>query len=117
MLAKRALIIGGGIAGPVAALALRRAGIEGVVYESRTAPAESFGGALAIAPNGLAALGIVGADRVVEARGQAIRTMIIADGRGKQIGQVMGIDEDLYRILAQFAMFAHEHERRFMPMT
>ena len=92
MLAKRALIIGGGIAGPVAALALRRAGIEGVVYESRTAPAESFGGALAIAPNGLAALGIVGADRVVEARGQAIRTMIIADGRGKQIGEFPALE-------------------------
>ena len=87
MRARRALIIGGGIAGPVAALALHRAGIESVVYESRSARAESMGGALAIAPNGFAALGIVGAARLVEARGQAIRTMIMADGRGKQIGE------------------------------
>jgi 2-polyprenyl-6-methoxyphenol hydroxylase-like FAD-dependent oxidoreductase len=87
MRVKKALIIGGGIAGPVAALALRRAGIDSIVFESRLAPAEGVGGALAIAPNGLAALGIVRADHAVEARGQAIRTMIMADGRGKQIGE------------------------------
>jgi FAD-dependent urate hydroxylase len=62
MRTRRALIIGGGIAGPVAALALRRAGIESVVYEARREPADGIGGMLAIAPNGLAALGIVGAD-------------------------------------------------------
>ena len=45
MRTKRALIIGGGIAGPVAALALRRAGIDSIVYESRSAPASGSGGA------------------------------------------------------------------------
>ena len=44
MRTKRALIIGGGIAGPVAALALRRAGIDSIVYESRSAPASGSGG-------------------------------------------------------------------------
>ena len=87
MQTRKALIIGGGIAGPVAALALGRAGIDSVAYESCPATADYVGGALAIAPNGLAALGIVGADRAVEARGQPIRTMIMADGRGRQIGE------------------------------
>jgi len=91
MRTRRALIIGGGIAGPVAALALRRAGIESVVYEARREPADGIGGMLAIAPNGLAALGIVGADRAVQTRGQAIRTMIMADGCGKQIGEFPGL--------------------------
>lgn len=89
---QKALIIGGGIAGPVASLALRRAGIESTVYESRSAPVDSVAGALAIAPNGLAALGIVGADHIVQTRGQAIRTMIMADGRGKQIGEFPALE-------------------------
>lgn len=92
MQSRKALIIGGGIAGPVVALALRRAGIESVIYESRSAPAEGVGGALALAPNGLAALGIVGADRAVEMRGQAIRTMIMVDGRGKQLGEFPALE-------------------------
>ena len=58
-----------------------------MIFESRQAPAHDVGGALAIAPNGLAALGILGADRAVLTRGQAIRTMIMADGRGKKIGE------------------------------
>jgi len=88
---RKALIIGGGIAGPVAALALRRAGIESVICEARTEPASDTGGMLAIAPNGLAALGIVGADRAVRAQGQPIRTMIMADGHGKKIGEFPGL--------------------------
>ena len=88
---RKALIIGGGIAGPVAALALRRAGIESVVCEARREPADGAGGMLAIAPNGLAALRIVGADRTVQTCGQPIRTMIMADGRGKQIGEFPGL--------------------------
>jgi 2-polyprenyl-6-methoxyphenol hydroxylase-like FAD-dependent oxidoreductase len=84
---RKALIIGGGIAGPVAALALRRAGIDSVVCEARGTPADGVGGMLSIAPNGLDALGIVGADRTVLAHGQPITTMIMADGQGRQIGE------------------------------
>ncbi|PXY19133.1 FAD-dependent monooxygenase [Prauserella muralis] len=58
---RSALIIGGGVAGPVAALALRKAGIEATVCEAYPNPADGIGGALAIAPNGLAALDVVGA--------------------------------------------------------
>jgi 2-polyprenyl-6-methoxyphenol hydroxylase-like FAD-dependent oxidoreductase len=68
-----ALIIGGGIAGPVAATALGMAGIDATVYEARPADpasANGIGGSLALEPNGLAALHIVGADDDV--RGAAI---------------------------------------------
>jgi len=52
---RKALIVGAGIAGPVAALALRRAGIDSVVYEARPGTGDGVGAMLAIAPNGLAA--------------------------------------------------------------
>ncbi|PZG15195.1 monooxygenase [Micromonospora craterilacus] len=62
---RTAIIIGGGIAGPVAALALHRAGIAATVYEAYPSTADGIGGTLALAPNGVAALRIVGADQAV----------------------------------------------------
>ena len=41
---KSAIVIGGGIAGPAAALALRKAGIEAIVYEAYPSTAEGVGG-------------------------------------------------------------------------
>ncbi|MEV0251356.1 FAD-dependent monooxygenase [Nocardia sp. NPDC050712] len=62
---RSALVIGGGIAGPVAATALRKAGIDARVFEAYPGPAFNIGSGLALAPNGLAALEVVGAgDRV-----------------------------------------------------
>lgn len=51
----KALIIGGGIAGPVAALALRRAGIDSEIYEEYDRGAEGVGAFLTLAVNGLEA--------------------------------------------------------------
>ena len=62
-----ALVIGGGIAGPVVATALLKAGIQATVYEAYPTLAEGIGGGLALAPNGLAALGLIGADDSVRA--------------------------------------------------
>src|ERR1044071_2681117 len=58
---RSALVVGGGVAGPVAALALVKAGIDATVYEAYPSTADGIGGTLAIAPNGQAALDIVGA--------------------------------------------------------
>ena len=69
---RKALIVGGGIAGPVAALALRRAGIDSVVYEARPESGDGVGAMLAIAPNGLAALKLLGADRALQALGHPL---------------------------------------------
>src|SRR4249920_557595 len=57
---RSALVIGGGIAGPVAAMALQKAGIDAVVYEAYPSAADGAGGGLTLAPNGLDALDVIG---------------------------------------------------------
>jgi FAD-dependent urate hydroxylase len=52
----RTLIIGGGIAGPVSAMALQKAGFEPTIYEAFDRTADGVGAFLNIAPNGLDAL-------------------------------------------------------------
>ncbi|HEX6924302.1 MAG TPA: FAD-dependent monooxygenase [Longimicrobiaceae bacterium] len=52
----RAIVIGGGIGGPVAAAALRQAGLEAEVFEAAEGPAETEGLFLTIAVNGLRVL-------------------------------------------------------------
>jgi hypothetical protein len=47
------LIVGGGIAGPALGIALRRAGIESVVYDGSPGPRDDAGAFLNLAPNGL----------------------------------------------------------------
>jgi len=88
--AQTALVIGGGIAGPVAATALGMAGIDAAVYEARPADpasANGIGGSLAIEPNGLAALGIVGAEDAVRAAASPIThsMMSIASKPGREL--------------------------------
>ena len=50
---RTALVIGGGIAGPAAAMALRRAGIEATVCEAQPRTADGGGVFLTLASNGL----------------------------------------------------------------
>jgi 2-polyprenyl-6-methoxyphenol hydroxylase-like FAD-dependent oxidoreductase len=66
---KRALIVGSGIGGPVAAMALQRAGIEAVVYEAYDAPADYSGLFLNIASNGLDVLRTLDVDVPARADG------------------------------------------------
>jgi 2-polyprenyl-6-methoxyphenol hydroxylase-like FAD-dependent oxidoreductase len=104
---KRAAIIGGGIAGPVTALALRKAGIEATVYESYPNMADGLGGTIALAPNGLAALAIVGAaDQVREVADPACRQVMSINGKRVTLPSVPGAEplqvvrrSDLYKIL------------------
>lgn len=63
------LIIGGGIAGPVTAMALREAGIDSTVYEAYDQTADGVGAFLGLAPNGLHALRVLGLDEPVRAAG------------------------------------------------
>jgi 2-polyprenyl-6-methoxyphenol hydroxylase-like FAD-dependent oxidoreductase len=79
---RTALIIGGGIAGPVTAMALRRAGIEATVYEAYSPESDGIGGGLGLASNGLAALEIIGAADAVRAIAAPIPNSIMSiDGR------------------------------------
>ncbi len=110
---KTALVIGGGIAGPVTGLALAKAGIQATVYEARPAAADGIGAVLSLAPNGLNALRIVGADAAVEAVGQPVPGLVMADGSGNRLAVFDGFPDlpatvalpraDLFRALADQA--------------
>ena len=80
---RTALVIGGGIAGPVAAVALQKAGIEPVVYEAYEHSAEGVGAFLGLGLNGIDALRAVHMDGPVVARGFATPRMVIANGNGR----------------------------------
>jgi 2-polyprenyl-6-methoxyphenol hydroxylase-like FAD-dependent oxidoreductase len=126
---RTALVVGGGIAGPVAALALRKAGIEPVVYEAYETGAEGVGGTLTVAPNGLDALAIVGADEVVRDVGQPMHHTVMADGHGRRLAEFAGLPglpasqalwrSDLYRALHDHAVahgIAIEHGKRLVDV-
>ena len=69
-----ALVVGGGIAGPVTAAALRLAGLDAHVVEAYPDADGGIGGSLALAPNGLAALDVLGVGDAVRAAGLPIAT-------------------------------------------
>ncbi|MGV9613144.1 FAD-dependent oxidoreductase [Nocardia xishanensis] len=77
---RSALVIGGGIAGPVAATALLKAGIDARVYEAYPGTSYGIGSGLALAPNGVAALDIIGAGDPVRAIAQPVSKMILSVG-------------------------------------
>ncbi|WP_067566424.1 FAD-dependent oxidoreductase [Nocardia acidivorans] len=79
---RQALIIGAGIAGPVAAIALQRAGIAATIYESYSGTAESVGGFLTVAVNGQYALRTLELDHCLAA-GFPTPDMAISSGSGK----------------------------------
>jgi FAD-dependent urate hydroxylase len=85
---KKALIIGGGVAGPVASMALGRAGMDSVVYEAYAGGADDAGAFLTFASNGLDALRAIEAHHLVLAEGFPTPRMTIQSGTGKQLGDV-----------------------------
>jgi 2-polyprenyl-6-methoxyphenol hydroxylase-like FAD-dependent oxidoreductase len=109
---EKALVIGGGVAGPVTALALRKAGIEATVYEAYPSTADGIGGSLALAPNGQAALDVVGA--LSSLPGLPIPSQVMAfGGRQVEMPRLSGVPPlllvqraDLYRTLYDVAVAA-----------
>ena len=81
-----AAIIGGGVAGAAAALALRKAGIEPVIYEAYPDNADGVGVFLTIATNGIDALRVLGADGPVLERGFPTPAITLRSGTGKRLG-------------------------------
>ncbi|SEE35764.1 2-polyprenyl-6-methoxyphenol hydroxylase [Rhodococcus jostii] len=82
-----ALIIGGGIAGPVTAMAMQRAGLDPVVYEAHDHGAEGVGAFLTLATNGLEGLHLLDLDHRVADIGMATRRMRIVSGTGKPLAE------------------------------
>lgn len=84
-----AIIIGGGIAGPVTGIALRRAGITSVVYEAHPERGGlELGGWLTVAVNGLDALRTLDLHGPVMAAGFASERIQFLSGTGKPLGEV-----------------------------
>jgi FAD-dependent urate hydroxylase len=86
--AGKALIVGGGVGGPVTAMALRQAGIDSVVYEAYAGGADDAGSFLTFASNGLDALRTIDAHHLVLSEGFPTPRMTIQSGSGKRLGDV-----------------------------
>jgi FAD-dependent urate hydroxylase len=83
----RVLIMGAGVAGLVAAMAVQKAGLEPVVYEAYEQSAGlEHGIYLGVAVNGLAALRVVEAHQIVLAAGFPSGRMSFFSGTGKKLG-------------------------------
>src|SRR5437870_11961002 len=89
---RKALIIGCGVAGPVVALFLQRAGIEVEIYEARAESTDYGGSFLNMACNGLGVLKTLGLDDQVSSQGSPITRMIIRSRKGKGHGEVRNGD-------------------------
>lgn len=81
-----ALVIGGGVAGPVAAMALQRAGIAATVVEARPVADDHRGAFLTLQINGIAALRAVNVD--VTGLGFATASIRLRSGTGRLLGEV-----------------------------
>jgi 2-polyprenyl-6-methoxyphenol hydroxylase-like FAD-dependent oxidoreductase len=112
----RVLIVGGGVAGPVTAMALQRAGIDAALYEAHAPSTEEVGSYLTVATNGIDALRAIDADAPVLAAGFPTPTNMLWSGSGGRLGAVSngGVLPDgttahtikrarLYRVLHQQA--------------
>ncbi|MER7209404.1 FAD-dependent monooxygenase [Streptosporangium sp. NPDC000239] len=109
------LIVGGGIAGTLSAIALRKAGIEPVVYEAYEHGADNVGAFLTLAVNALAALRTLGVD--VGEIGFETPRMTLTSGSGRKLGELRYGEPlpdgtvsrtvkraDLYRLLREHAV-------------
>jgi 2-polyprenyl-6-methoxyphenol hydroxylase-like FAD-dependent oxidoreductase len=97
---RKALIIGAGIAGPVAAILLRRAGIESAIYEAWPY-AKGIGGGLQIAPNGMHVMDEIGLAGELISRGSVADSFDFYAQNGKRLGS---INRDLERRFGQPAV-------------
>jgi 2-polyprenyl-6-methoxyphenol hydroxylase-like FAD-dependent oxidoreductase len=86
-LTRTALVIGGGIAGPVTAMALQKAGIEARVYEAYDHTAEGIGGGMSIAPNGIDALDVIGCADLIRPLGAPMTGIVLQDCDGRRLAE------------------------------
>jgi 2-polyprenyl-6-methoxyphenol hydroxylase-like FAD-dependent oxidoreductase len=83
-----ALIVGGGVAGPVAGMALRRAGIDAIIFEAYPSGADEAGAFLTLQTNGIAALRTIDAHQCVADQGFPTPRMRFFSGSGKPLGVI-----------------------------
>lgn len=117
---RTALIIGGGVAGPAAAMALQKAGIDPVIYEARAGLSDGAGSFLTLAPNGVDALRAIDADRPALAAGFPTPAMVLRSGTGKYLGSApAGLTGQPSQTLKRAGLYRALHEeaaRRGVPI-
>jgi 2-polyprenyl-6-methoxyphenol hydroxylase-like FAD-dependent oxidoreductase len=119
-------VIGGGIAGPVAATALALAGITATVYEAHEGNSDGVGAMLTLAPNGITALASIGIG-LPDGIGQTLTRTVMVGPTGRRLAAFEGLHDlgpskalwrtDLYRVLKQQALHrgvASEHGKRLV---
>lgn len=127
------MVVGGGIAGTAAALALHKAGFEVTVYEAYPCGGDDAGAFLTIAPNGMLALAQIDVAEPVITAGFPLTAMHLVDEDGADIATVpltRSPDDvyghchlrraDLYAILQEQARhrgIAIEHGKRLVDVT
>ena len=84
----KAIVVGAGVAGPVAAMALQRAGIEVVVHESHAPADGEVGSWFTVTPNGLDALDAVGSLHLAREIGLPTRANIMLGATGRELGRL-----------------------------
>jgi FAD-dependent urate hydroxylase len=82
----RVLIVGGGVAGPVTAMALQRAGIDAVVYQAHPLTDKEVGSYLTVATNGIDALRAIDAHRPVLDAGFPTPSNVLWSASGRRLG-------------------------------
>jgi 2-polyprenyl-6-methoxyphenol hydroxylase-like FAD-dependent oxidoreductase len=84
----KALIVGGGVAGPATALALQHVGIDAVLLERRAGRDTAEGSYFTIAPNGLDALDLLGRLDLAREVGFPTRTNVMYGATGRLLGEI-----------------------------
>jgi 2-polyprenyl-6-methoxyphenol hydroxylase-like FAD-dependent oxidoreductase len=90
---KKAMVIGCGIAGPVVALALRKAGWRPEIFEAKAGPSDDTGIFLNVVPNGMSVLKTLGCIGEVAPAGFHFGGIVFHDERGREIGVIDYGDE------------------------
>src|SRR5919202_1117044 len=83
-----ALVIGGGIAGPTAALALQRAGLEPIVFEAYPSTSAEVGSYFTITPNGLDVLHSLDALHLATAIGIPTHANVLWNERAARLATI-----------------------------
>src|SRR5215213_11367527 len=82
----RVLIVGGGVAGSVAAMALQQAGIDAAIFERQARLGADVGSYFTVSPNGLDALDAVGVLDIAKRHAFPTRRNVLWDARGGRLG-------------------------------
>ena len=85
---QRILIIGGGIGGTAATIALRNAGLEAVVYEARTRRGTQYGGCYVLWYAGALSLARLGVAERAYARGHQLERLEMCDAHGQVLNHL-----------------------------